>query len=128
MGNMPDAPASRLPLRTVMDRIRRLTKDRGEEEVFDLAYEMAYRGLSGLGAHANLFVLTSYLDNGHGRANFLKFRTEAEVGPSFSEPNRRMCLLLLSGLAVRVLGDRDEPCPVARKVLDVFNGDAHGAA
>lgn len=127
LGDMPDAPAKRLPLRTVMDRIRQLTKDRGEEEVFDLAYEMAYRGLSGIGAHANLFVLNSYLDNGHGRANFLKFREDAELGPSFSEPNRRMSLLLLAGLAVCVLGDRDEPCPVARKVLDVFNEGAQEA-
>lgn len=109
-----------LPLISLVDRLRRLTREAGKEESFDAAYHLAYRGLSSLGAHANLFVLNSYLDDRGGQAILIRVRTDSVVSSSFGSPNLNMALLLTAQLSSLVLGARDCLCEVSDVVLQRF--------
>jgi hypothetical protein len=118
--SIPKVPPARLPLTEMVNRLRLLTREAGQEELFDVSYHLAYRGLSNFGAHANLFVLNAYLDHREGRGVFVKVSPAASVPSSFDQPNLSMSLLLLAGLSVAVLGDQDCECPNARHVLEGF--------
>lgn len=116
-----------LPYTEIVVELRRLTRERGREETFDDAYNLAYRGLSSLGAHANLFVLNSYLDDRDGNATFIRIREASVVPSSFSEPNQQMCVLLSAVLAQEVLEKRGGEAPVANEIIGRFN-QVHAAS
>ena len=117
---IPTRSPKPLPLMTLVDRLRRLTREAGKEESFDAAYHLAYRGLSSLGAHANLFVLNSYLDDRGGQAILIRLRSDSAVSSSFGSPNLNMALLLTAQLSSLVLGSRDCPCQISDAVLQRF--------
>ena len=104
--HVPNVSPRRLPLTMIVDRVRALTREAGQEETFDAGYHLAYRGLSQFGAHANLFVLNAYLDDRAGHGNFVHVTNHASVPSSFADPNLNMALLLTAGLASR--GSRRE--------------------
>lgn len=110
-----------LSLMMMVGELRRLTRAKGQEETFDAAYHLAYRGLSNLGAHANMFVLDAYLDNRKGDGIFVRVKPVASVPESFRAPNLNMALLLVAGLAASVLGDRGAVCNEASKAIRYFD-------
>jgi hypothetical protein len=116
-----DRSAKDLSLLEIVAELRRLTRAKGTEETFEASYHLAYRGLSNLGAHANLFVFGAYLDNRNGRGNLVRIRPTATVRSSFEDPNLDMALLLVAGLSVAILESRGADCPLASAAVEFYN-------
>jgi hypothetical protein len=122
--DVPNEAPTPLALTEMIERLRKLTRAAGQEEIFEVSYHLAYRGLSNFGAHTNLFVLNAYLDNRDGQGNFLRVRNTATVPGSFVLPNLNTALLLLAGLAIAVLGDRGADCVAAKAAMETMK-DRH---
>lgn len=114
-------PMGRLSNSEVVAELGRLTKERGREETYADAYNLAYRGLSTLGAHATLFVLNSYLDDRGGKSSLIRVRRRSHFPSSFEEPNLQMALLLTAVLAHEVFAARGTSVEVAAQIIQRFN-------
>ena len=110
----------KLPLKTMIDKLRVFTRDAGEEETFDAAYVIMFRGLSTVGAHTNIRVLDWYLDDCDGRATFVRARQKPEPPSSLEEGDLLSVLLLVAHLSQRVLEARGCPHRAADEVMERY--------
>lgn len=113
-------PPQALPLMTIIDKLRTLTRAAGDEETFEAAYVMMFRGLSTVGAHTNIPVLQYYVDDRSGQATFVRARPAAVPPSSLEEPNLQTALLLVSHLSDKVLSRRGCPHPAADRIYEHF--------
>lgn len=114
----------KLPLKTMIDKLRLLTRSAGDEQTFEAAYTIMFRGLSTVGAHTNIRVLDWYLRDRDGRASFVRVGPQAEPPSSLAEGNVLSALLLVAHLAQLVLGARGCDHPVADEVMNRFHDKA----
>lgn len=112
----------RLPVSTIVARLAGYTKGTEDETTFSVAYDLTYRGLSGLGAHPTLWVLNSYLDNRAGTGIMIRIRDETGADP-LAQPNLDSGLLLVSGLSARLLGAHGVDTPIADSLVARYNLD-----
>lgn len=110
----------KLPLKTIVDKLRVFTRDAGDEQTFEAAYVYMFRGLSTVGAHTNIPVLDWYLDDGNGHAIFVRALQEARPPSSLDHANLLSTLLLVAGLSQRVLDARGCSHPLADEVMHRF--------
>jgi hypothetical protein len=92
----------------------------GDEETFEASYVMLFQGLSTVGAHTNIQVLSYYLDDGSGRRAFARVRPHAQPPSSLEEADLLSAILLVAHLSQRVLGRRGCEHPVADRVYQRF--------
>jgi len=114
----------KLPLKTMIDKLRSLTRSAGDEQTFEAAYMIMFRGLSTVGAHTNIRVLDWYLRDRDGRASFVRVGPQAEPPSSLAEGNVLSALLLVAHLAQLVLGARGGDHPMADVVMNRFQDKA----
>lgn len=119
LAQFPHLDPKPLPLATMVDQIAGFTKGTDDEASFTVAYDLAYRGLSGLGAHPTLWVLNAYLDSNSGRSNFVRVIDDPDVG-SFAQPNLDSGLYLTTTLASKVLGAAGADLPVCDAISNRF--------
>lgn len=115
-----DSTPQKLPLKTILDKLRGLTRDAGDEQSFDAAYVIMFRGLSTVGAHTNVRILDWYLDDDSGRATFVRACPTATPPSSMKEANQMAALLLVAHLAQLVLDARGCPHPCADRIVNRF--------
>lgn len=116
-----ESTPQKLPLKTMIDKLRVLTREAGDEQTFDAAYVYMFRGLSTVGAHTNLRVLDWYLDDADGRATFVRARQDARPPSSLQDANLLSVLLLVAHLSQLVLESRGCSHAAADQVMDRFN-------
>lgn len=117
---LPHGDPAPLSLTNVIDEVGRLTREQGKAESYEAGYNLAYRGLSSLGAHANLFVLNSYLDDREGQGVFVRVRADASVPSTFEEPNLHMGLLLTAAMVQAAFEARDLDAPNASRIMSLY--------
>jgi hypothetical protein len=114
-----EVQVSPLALAAVVARLKVLcATDEGGDAGFDMAYDLAYRGLSNLGAHPTLWVIKQYLDmnkHGLGVRTSKMMRAESLAAPIFNTAVMQTALL-----AQQVLRMQDGATPVADSILDRY--------
>lgn len=117
---LPYSEPAPLSLTNLIDEVGRLTREQGKAESYEAGYNLAYRGLSTLGAHANLFVLNTYLDDRHGNGVFVRVRPDASVPSTFEEPNLHMGLLLTAAIVQAAFEARSLDTPNATRIMNIY--------
>ena len=117
----------KLPLKTMIDKLRTFTRRAGAEQTFEAAYAIMFRGLSTVGAHTNIRVLDWYLDDDDGRATFVRVGRQPSPPSSLEDANVLSALLLVAHLAQLVLESRGCDHAVADEVMNRFSATAEVA-
>lgn len=103
----------------MVQRIHDLTAKAGSEESYESIYVYVYRTLSNVGVHPTSQVLAGYIDDGAGRATFLRIRERSSL-PSLIEMMLVTVLLLLAQLERLIFGRRRVDHSIANLVLERF--------
>jgi hypothetical protein len=99
--------AGRVPVSALVARLNEYGRDHeGPDAVFDMVYDLGYRGLSTLGAHPTLWVLNAYLDF---KPNGLFVSSVRDLrAPTMTDGILNTAVLLTATLAVQVYALREQ--------------------
>lgn len=90
----------------------------GPDALFDLVYDLGYRGLSTLGAHPTLWVLNAYVD-GTERSTMIG-TVPAMRAASMGEPVLNTAVMLTAAVTQKVIGLKGDEAPTAASVSDRY--------
>lgn len=114
-GRAPVDEVSPLALAGIVARLNEYGRaQEGPDAVFDMVYDLGYRGLSTLGAHPTLWVLNAYLDFSETST---MVGTVAHMGaPSMAESVLNTAVMLTAALSEKVIALKGDEAPVASSV------------
>lgn len=114
-GGAPTDEVSPLALAGIVARLNEYGRaQEGADAVFDMVYDLGYRGLSTLGAHPTLWVLNAYLDFSETST---MVGTVAEMrAASMAGPVLNTAVMLTAALSEKVIALKGDEAPVASSV------------
>ncbi len=114
-GGAPAEEVSPLALAGIVARLNEYGRaQEGPDAVFDMVYDLGYRGLSTLGAHPTLWVLNAYLDFSETST---MVGTVAQMGAaSMAGAVLNTAVMLTAALSEKVIALKGDEAPIASSV------------
>lgn len=114
-GRASDDEVSPLALAGIVERLNEYGRaTEGPDAVFDMVYDLGYRGLSTLGAHPTLWVLNTYLD--YTETSTMVATVGQMRAGSMGESVLNTAVMLTAALSEKVIGLKGDEAPVAESV------------
>jgi hypothetical protein len=114
-GGAPADEVSPLALAGIVARLNQYGRaQEGPDAVFDMVYDLGYRGLSTLGAHSTLWVLKAYLD--FSERSTMVGTVAQMAAPSMAGSALNTGVMLTAALSQKVIALKGDEAPVASSV------------